>query len=478
MNADDPPAGKHAGWVVDLTGLGHVTLVQAIARNPETSLYLTDHAGVAVKVFDLECGRADEVSYGAYVNFQAELATFEEIEAIEALRFFVPRYFGAHIDYDRKFAFIAMEYLSGENLRLWARGIAGEGFGSRQLHDLLRVVHDTLVILDLFHRHGFIVIDFKPDNVIRLPDGTVRFVDLGAFFTPRHRNDLASFVYAATPDHAEVVIDASNLQAQVAPTVAGDVFSAGVALFELAAGQSRLTIDPATAEAMLATPALYRFRDSQIADVWKAFPHLRSELPLVQTQLQERRLLFAELWHLLKAYVAVRVPGWEGLSEEEHGQILLSTGTTFVMEQLPEPLAWLAGPIARATALRNQRPTGIGELLPLLGNPAPAAVGEDVAVHNRFLAHLRSLDVATDFAARLNSWDARRDESSQHWGIAGPFAAWHLGDTAPYIFLKCSHRDAEGHRWWMAVDEFEADVVDGVRANLARMREDHQAWLA
>jgi serine/threonine protein kinase len=477
MKAPDDSAGKHAGLVVNLTGLGQVRLVQAIARNPETALYQTDHEGVVVKVFDLDCGKADEISYGPYANFQAELHTFEEIQAAETISPYVPRYFGANIDYDQKHAFIAMEFLQGQNLRLWAEGTASAGYESAQLDELLQAVMQTFAILDLFHRHGLLVIDFKPDNVIRLPDGAVRLVDLGAFFTPRHGRDLSSFAYAATPDHAEVLIDVSNLQAGVPPAVASDVFSAGVALFEMATSTSRLMIDPATAEEILSQPAMYRFRDSQIQDVWKAFPHLRHELPLVQTQLRERRLLFSELWHLLKAYLAAKVPDWESLAEDQHGQILLSTGTTFIMEQLPPALSWMAGAIARATTLRSLRVGSIGGLIQLLGNPAPDEIQADLAAHSVLVRFLAGLELPADFARRPNSWDVRLNEQSGHWAIAAPAACWELAENAEFVFLRREHTDDEGHAYWRAVDEFDADVEHGRRRHLAQLRHNHQAWL-
>ncbi|MBK9139366.1 MAG: hypothetical protein IPM17_11500 [Verrucomicrobia bacterium] len=477
MNPPDHPSGKHAGLAINLAGLGRVSLLQAIARNPETSLYQTDHEGVVVKVFDLECGRPDEISYGPYANFQAELHTFEEIQAVETLSPYVPRYFGANIDYERKYAFIAMEFLHGQNLRLWAEDAAHAGYAAAQLDDLLQSVVQTFSILDLFHRHGLVVLDFKPDNVIRLADGAVRLVDLGAFFTPRHRRDLSSFVYAATPDHAEVVIDVSNLQAGVPPAVASDVFAAGVALFEMATSNSRLMIDPATADEILAQPAMYRFRDSQIQDVWKAFPHLRHELPLVQTQLRERRLLFSELWHLLKAYVAAKVPDWESLSEEQHAQVLLSTGTTFIMEQLPPELSWLAGPIARATTLRSFRVGSIAELVQLLGNPAPDEVVADLAEHNSLVRMLASLDLPADCVCRPNTWDVRWNGTAGHWAIAAPAACWGLADNAEFVFLRRECEDEEGHVFWRAVDEFDADVISGRRQNLSRLRQNHQAWI-
>jgi serine/threonine protein kinase len=337
MASPAPIPDKHAGLTVNVTGLGRVRLIQALATNPETTLYQTDHPGVVVKVFDLGCGKPDEIGYGPYMNFQSELANFDEIHRAEGLRDYVPAYFGANIDYQAKYAFIAMEFLQGQNLRSWAEEAAARGYGLEALDDLRRATHEVLAILDLFHRCGFVMIDFKPDNIIRLDDGSVRLVDLGAFFTPRHQTSLASFVYTATPDHAEVLIDASNLQAGVPPTPASDVFSAGVALFEMATGDSRLVLNAKTAEEMLQTPSVYRFRDSQIADVWRAFPHLRDSLPLVRSQLQERRLLFSEVWHLLKAYLNAKVPDWESLPPAQQEQLLLTTGTTFILEQLPPP---------------------------------------------------------------------------------------------------------------------------------------------
>ncbi len=477
MNPTTSQPERHAGLAVNLVGLGQVRLLRALAQNPETALYQTDHAGVVVKVFDLDCGKPDEIGYGPYLNFQAELANFEEIHALESLRSFVPAYYGAHIDYDGKYAFIAMEYLPGQNLRNWAEATATRGYSPELLDALRQSTQEMLSIIDLFHRHGLVLIDFKPDNVIRLDEGAVKLVDMGAFFTPRHRRALGTFVYTATPDHAEVLIDASNLQAGVAPGVASDVFSAGVALFEMATGTTRLQIDPQTAEEMLAAPAMYRFRDSQIADVWKAFPHLRTELPLVQTQLRERRLLFSEIWHLLKAYVATKVPDWESLASDQQDQILLSTGTTFILEQLPAQLAWLAGVIARATVLRSLRAVGMAELVQLLGNPAPEHVQTDLTQHNCLLNYLRTLDLSTEFAIRLNTWDVRLDRPTGHWMIAAPVAGRELADNAGFVYLRRVRTDDEGHTCWHAVDEFEADEQEGIRANLSQLRHNHEAWL-
>ncbi len=477
MNPAELSSGRHAGEVVSVTGLGPVRLVHALAQNPETALYLTDRGGVVVKIFDLSCGRPDEVGYGPYMNFRSELATFEELQAVETLRLFVPTFYGGQLHAERQYAYIAMERLHGHNLRHWGEELAAGGYDAAALDELRRALQEVLAIVDLFHRHGLVLMDFKPDNVIRLDDGAVRLVDLGAFFTPRHRRAPNDFLYAATPDHAEVVIDVSNLQAGVPPGPASDIFSSGVALFEMATGESRLALDAATAEEMLATPAMYRFRDSQIADVWKAFPHLKTALPLVQTQLRERRLLFAEFWHLLKAYLAARLPEWEHLPPEEQNQMLVGSGTTFIHEQLPTALAWLAGPIARATILRSLRIGSLNDLARCLGQPAPEHIRADVAAHSALLRHLAQLGLPADLAERLNTWDVRLDRRTGHWTVAAPAACWELADNAPFVFLRRTHTDAEGHTYWQAVDEFEADLTPGGRAHLGLLRHDHHAWL-
>lgn len=477
MQTTPAEAGKHAGLEVQLPGVGRVTLLQAIARNPETALYLTDHTGIVVKVFDLDCGRPDEVSYGPYTNYQAEAATFADIREIEALRPHVPGWFGAECDFDRKLAFIAMEYLSGDNLRHWAADLAEAGYEPGRVDDLFRAILDTFSLVHLFHQHGVIIVDFKPDNVIRQPDGAIKLVDLGAFFMPRHRQDLASFAYTATPDHAEVLIDASNLLAQRPLTVASDVFSAGVALFELATGESRLRIDPATAREMLEEPSMYRFQDSQIRDIWKSFPHLRAELPLIETQLKECRLLFPEFWHLLKAYLAERVPEWESMSEAERGELLRETGRTFIREQLPDPLGWLAEPITRATILRSLRVADMAELIQWIGNPAPAEAIEFIARENRSLAYLRRLDLPTDFVPRLNTWDVRRDPDTGGWVLAAPALARQVADAAPWLHLRRVRPLPDGGECWELVDELEADRQTDGPVSLARLRSNHRAWL-
>src|SRR6266496_3195114 len=369
--ATETPEDRYAGLTIDLVGLGKVQLTHLLNRNSETRVYHTTHPRTVVKMFDLSCGKADEISYGPYMSFGLEVANFEDILGIENLRPFVPSYYGANINYEQKYAFIAMEYLEGQNLKAWCEEAALSGYEGDRLAEFKEAIYEALAIVTRFHDHGIVLIDFKPDNIIRLRERGIRFVDLGAFFTPRHYRETDKYVYSATPDYAELLIDASNVQAGVPPTEASDIFSAGVALFELATDGSRLEIEAGTADDILTNPALFLFRDSQIRDVWKSYPHLKDLLPVLEKQLKERRILFSELWNLLKGYVAAKLPDWETLTAERRDRIILDTGTTFILEQLPSQLQWLAGAIAQATVLRGMRLKSVGELMSLIADPVP-----------------------------------------------------------------------------------------------------------
>ncbi len=470
-------AGRFTGLTVDLPQAGQVCLGALLAHSSETELYDTDCPGIVIKLFNLECSKPDEISYGPYLGFKLELANYEEIHKTSALASLVPAYHGAHIDYERKYACIAMEYLEGQNLKSWCEQGVEKGQEDRWLEEFRRALHEMLGIIHVFHTYGVILLDLKPENILRLRDGSIRLVDLGAFFTPRHAQDLANYVYSATPEHAEVLIDASNLQSGLPPTEASDVFSAGVALFEMATGTSRLLINDSTAQEILEAPELYRFLDSQIRDIWHGFPHLRPLLPLIHTQLIERRLLFSEVWHLLKTYVGKKVPEWESLSSGQQDQILLATGTTFIMEQLPPQLVWLADPIAQATTLRSVRLKSILDLMRQLAQPVSEEVLADLERENGCLQYFGQMDISGNFISELNTWEVRLDSRAGHWTLAAQAACRPVAESVDFVFLRRSHSDAQGHRYYSVVDELEADNVEGGKLTLRHVSTDRQAWL-
>lgn len=477
MGATESPAGKFAGLSVSLAGVGKVVLTHVLFKNSETSIYATSRPGLVLKTFDLDCGKTDELSYGPYLSYGVEVENFQDIQRIEELRSRVPAYYGSNLDSERKFGFIGMEFLQGQNLLSWCQMAAEDGYPSAWTDEFRATLYETLSIVSLFHKHDIILIDFKPDNVIRLFGGAVKFVDLGAFFTPRHNRETEKYVYSATPDYAELVIDTANVQTGLPLKQGSDIFSAGIAFFEMATGGSRLAMSDECAESLLAQPGNFLFRDSQIKDIWRSYPHLKDLLPLVHTQLKERRILFSELWHLLKSYLASQMEDWDSLSEEQHGQMLLDTGISFIADQLPLQLKWLAEPVARATTLRSFRLKSVADLMNMIGVPVAESVQEDIARCNGAAVMARDLDPPVTFREPMNVWDVRQNPQTAHWAVSTSLAASELWQVAEFTFVKEFCRDEAGHRFFQIVGDLEADFIEGEKLTLRHLATDHAAWV-
>jgi serine/threonine protein kinase len=470
--------GKFAGMAVPLSGVGRVELTQLLHKNSETAIYASTRPGMVVKTFDLDCGKPDEVSYGPYVGYKVEVENWQDVHLIDELRSRIPAFYGSDIDYQKKVAFIAMEYLEGCDFLSWCQNGADQAYAGTWADDFRASLYETLDIVRLFHKHGILLIDFKPDNVIRLSNGAMKFVDMGAFFTPRHSKEAENYVYSATPDYAELVIDTSMIQTGLPIKQGADIFAAGVAMFEMAMGTSRLGMADDCAEQMLQMPEIYLFRDSQIRDIWKAYPHLKDLLPLIQTQLRERRILFSEFWHLLKGYLAKLVPEWEGYDDDQRRELLISTGSEFISDQLPDQLKWLAKPIAHATTLRSYRIQSIGELLDLLAAPISEEIRADIAAHNPVVQMARDLEPPVEFREAFNQWEVRLDPRSGHYAISSRRLATHeLRQISLFTFLKEACRDEAGHRFYEIVGDLEADMIEGERMTLDRLAQIPGAWL-
>jgi len=472
-----PAESRFAGMTMDLAGLGRTRLTSVLKQTTETTIFRTTHEGVVVKVFDLAGEKPGELAYGPYTRFGLELANFDDIVKIDSLRSFLPAYYGASVNQEKQFAYIAMEFFPGEDLQSWCDNAANDGFQPEWVMEFRQAIYEALSIMTLFHRHRIIVLDFKPENILRVGERGVKFVDLGAFFTPRHHQATEKYVYSATPDYAELLIDVSNIDTGLPPTSASDLFSAGVALYEMATEYSRLDIDDHTADEILARPEVYKFRDSQIRDLWRQYPHLQPLLPMVETQLKHRRLLFSELWHVLKAYVASKVPEWETLDHEQRDAIILATGTTFIQEQLPEQLQWLAGAIAQCTVLRGIRLKNVEALMELIEVPAAAEVREAIERHNALVQYLRDMEHSVDFVNRLNIWDTRLNRANGRYGVSASVAYAQLFESALFTFIKLVDRDPYGHRYYEIVSDLEADDFQDGKLTLANIHDDHLAWL-
>lgn len=439
---------RFTGLQIELPEVGAVTLGNALRMASETAIFLTNRPEIVVKVFDLECGMEEEVSYGPYVSFQLEVANFEEIGALKSLQQAIPAYYGSGLEFERKFAYVAMEFLNGKDLQEWCDDATAEDCTQEWVAEFRRTIYEAFSIMERFHQNQIVLIDFKPENVVRLSDGNIKFVDMGAFFTPRHFGKTKEYMYSATPDYAELLIDSSNIQSGVPLTQASDIFAAGVALFEMVTQESRLTVDDATAESIKADPTAYLFRETQIKDVWQSYPHLEGVLPLVETQLNERRLLFAEFWHVLRGYLADQVEDWDSLESDVQDDMLMDTGMTFIRDHLPESMHWLAEPIAYATVLRRLRYESMSDLKALMGNPIPEMVREDLETNNQFVQYLRDQGELGDFLDGLNEWDVRKHDLSGHWAINAGACCLFLSDHEDYSFVIKAEMDFEGHQYY------------------------------
>ena len=198
---------------------------------------------------------------------------------------------------------------------------------------------------------------------------------------------------------------------------------------------------------------------------------------MLEKQLQERWILFSELWHLLKGYLAIKYTDWEALPAEQQEQLLLTTGTTFIMEQLPMHLQWLAGFVAKATILRSMRPKTVAALMKLLEKLAPEEARADLREHNSFVQYWGDLGHDIEFIDHLNNWQVRLNRHTWHWAIAASVACAQAGEDARFMFLKQSDSDSEGHRFFQVADDLEADDYQDGKLTLWHLDQDHWAWL-
>lgn len=439
---------RFSGLQIELPEMGPVILDNALRMASETAIFLTSRPEIAVKVFDLECGVEEEVSYGPYVSFQLEVANFEEIGSLGTLKSAIPHFYASGLEFERKFAWVAMEFLNGKDLQEWCDDATSEGYSDLWVAEFRQAIYETFSIIERFHENRIVLIDFKPENVVRLPNGNIKFVDMGAFFTPRHYGKTKEYMYSATPDYAELLIDSSNIQSGVPLTQASDIFAAGVALFEMVTKESRLTIDDETAASIKADPAAYLFRETQIRDVWQSYPHLEGILPLVETQLEERCLLFAEFWHVLRGYMAEEIEDWESIEPDTQDSMLMETGMNFIRDHLPERMHWLAQPIAYATVLRRLRYESMSELKNFMGKPISEAVREDLEANNQFVQYLRDQGELGDFLDGLNEWEVREHDLSGHWAISAMAGCHFLADHEDYSYVIKAEMDDEGHQYY------------------------------
>jgi tRNA A-37 threonylcarbamoyl transferase component Bud32 len=134
--------------------------------------------------------------------------------------------------------FLVMEYLDGVAIDEWCdtRGLG--------VHQRVRLFLQVCGAVDHAHRAGVIHRDLKPANILVTPDGTPKLVDFGIarLLDEGGSAEQTTMFRALTPTYA------SPEQIRGLPvTVATDIYSLGVVLYELLAGRPPFELSAATA---------------------------------------------------------------------------------------------------------------------------------------------------------------------------------------------------------------------------------------
>jgi hypothetical protein len=113
----------------------------------------------------------------------------------------------------------------------------------------------------------------------------------------------------------------------------------------------------------------------------------------------------------------------------------------------------------------------------LLRNPLPEEAREDILACNTVVQYLRDMDRPLGFVQNLNSWDARFNPASGHWGLAAPLVHAQLADSALFTFLRLAARDPAGDCFYEIASDADADAFEEGRLTLANIHDDHRAWI-
>jgi serine/threonine-protein kinase PpkA len=198
-------------------------LTRKIGAGGMTEVFLAlredDQLPVVLKVLDAS-GKATSEHLSRFIQ---EYALLSRIEHPHVIRIYDQGFTDDH-------AYIAMEYFEQGDLR-------AEITAGMTQQRVLEIIAETAQALEAIHARGIIHRDLKPENIMRRPDGTVALADFGiaksmmqaenlAFTQTRH-GDVVGTPYYLSPEQA-----AGNLI-----TPQSDLYSLGVMMFEMLAGQ-------------------------------------------------------------------------------------------------------------------------------------------------------------------------------------------------------------------------------------------------
>jgi serine/threonine-protein kinase PpkA len=198
-------------------------LTRKIGAGGMTEVFLAlredDQLPVVLKVLDAS-GKATSEHLSRFIQ---EYALLSRIEHPHVIRIYDQGFTDDH-------AYIAMEYFEQGDLR-------AEITAGMTQQRVLEIIAETAQALEAIHARGIIHRDLKPENIMRRPDGTVALADFGiaksmmqaenlAFTQTRH-GDVVGTPYYLSPEQA-----AGN---RITPQ--SDLYSLGVMMFEMLAGQ-------------------------------------------------------------------------------------------------------------------------------------------------------------------------------------------------------------------------------------------------
>ncbi|WP_341911761.1 protein kinase [Polaromonas sp. YR568] len=198
-------------------------VTKKIGAGGMTEVYLaereTDGLPIVLKVLDSRGKEASE----HLVRFIQEYALLSQIRHPHVIRIHDQGFSDEH-------AYIAMEYFERGDLR----GLFGPGMTRERA---LAVVQQLALALAAIHSHGIVHRDLKPENVMLRNDGSVALADFGIAksmlqaespgLTQTRHGDVVGTPYYMSPEQVS----------GKAVTARSDLYSLGVMLFEMLAGQ-------------------------------------------------------------------------------------------------------------------------------------------------------------------------------------------------------------------------------------------------
>jgi len=432
-----------------------VKLADRMVHHKYASIYKTDAPAVLVKMFDINDSEARN-------DFDREQRNVKELYDIEELRPYMPAYFNSGENKDEGYGFIVMEEVEGLTLDQWRAAVTkGKDDEAPALNDVWMIMSEAFCILARFHQNEFIFTDFKLENIIRATDGQLKFIDFGSVFSKRIYPIYRRFSLTLTPDTTEVLENMSLLQNGSGLDSKTDIFSAGIALYEMLTGYRVLPIHKEDRPRLLAltqkhsSRAMLRQRKITLAPGY---------LVPISEHIERGHLLFSDFWHLWMEMLEKTEAGFGNLSDKEKTRLLLERGTEFIRGGLADDFKFLADVIAQATILREHR---VGTIQAFLGVML-RAVQADLKEDNCFCERMEVFDEQLKFVKELPAQAVLRHPQTAHWALRTPYAVQYSQGTAEHIFLTKTYEEA-GQSFYHIVDELEADPLDGKPLTLARL---------